>query len=624
MTDGPDLIASLPVAAFVTDADGWVVRHNAAAAALWGRSPAPGAARWSGAVRLLAADGAPLPPEAAPAARLLAGAAPVPDAGRGPEGCAGPALDGPLIAERPDGSRIGYVARPALLRDADGRVAGVVELMLEPAAIGTADSELAAARLAAIVSSSDDAIVGKSLEGRVTSWNDGAMRMFGWTSEEMAGQPITRIIPAELLHEETEILARLRRGERVAPFDTERLRKDGGRVVVSVTVSPIRDAGGRVVGASKIARDVGARKRAEATQRRLFDELTHRVKNTLATIQAIARQSLRRAASPEAFVQSFDGRVGALARAHDLLVAGGMAGADLAGLVRALVGPEDENPGGDAEAGRIRVGGPALTLEPRVAVQMALVLHELDSNARRHGALSVPDGRLGIDWRIEAGSDGRWLALDWQEAGGAAPAAGEPGFGIAMIERSLTASGGSATRRAGPDGFGWEIRLPLPETAPGPSPAAAGPAAGLGAAAGPLGGRRVLVVEDEPLLAMEIESELAEAGAAVVGPAGTLEAAARLIEAGAFDAALLDANLAGRPVGALAAALAERGVPFAFASGYGVSGLPEGFRDRPLLGKPFSAEALLALVGSLLAGPQPSADDGTVVPLVVPLRKSDF
>ena len=104
----------------------------------------------------------------------------------------------------------------------------------------------------------------------------------------------------------------------------------------------------------------------------------------------------------------------------------------------------------------------------------------------------------------------------------------------------------------------------------------------------------------------------------MVGPAGTLEAAARLIEAEAFDAALLDANLAGRPVGTLAAALDARGVPFAFASGYGVSGLPEGFRDRPLLGKPFSAEALLALVGRLLAGPERPADDGTVVPLRTP------
>ena len=125
----------------------------------------------------------------------------------------------------------------------------------------------------------------------------------------------------------------------------------------------------------------------------------------------------------------------------------------------------------------------------------------------------------------------------------------------------------------------------------------------------------MLVVEDEPLVALEIETELAEAGATVVGPAGTLEAAARLIEAEPLDAALLDANLAGRPVDTLAAALDARGVPFAFASGYGPAGLPEGFRDRPLLGKPFGAEALVALVAALLT----PAGEATVVPL----RKRD-
>ena len=125
----------------------------------------------------------------------------------------------------------------------------------------------------------------------------------------------------------------------------------------------------------------------------------------------------------------------------------------------------------------------------------------------------------------------------------------------------------------------------------------------------------MLVVEDEPLVALEIEAELAEAGATVLGPAGIVEAAARLIEAEPLDAALLDATLAGKPVDALAAALDARGVPFAFASGYGPSGLPEGFRDRPLLGKPFGAEALVALIRTLLA----PADGGTVIPL----RKRD-
>ena len=570
MTAELDLIDSLPVAAFATDAEGRVIRHNAAAAALWGRSPDPGTARWTGAWRLLAGGGGPLDPAASPSARTLAEGRP-----------AEPAL---FVAERPDGSRTAFVAHPSLLRDGAGRVAGVLELMLEPPAEPVAH---AAARLAAIISSSDDAIVGKSLEGRVTSWNGAATRIFGWTSEEMIGQPITRIIPDELLHEEEAILARLRRGERIEHFDTERVTKDGRRIAVSLTVSPIRDAFGRVVGASKIARDITLRRRAEATQRQLVEELNHRVKNTLATIQAIAAQSLKRSHSPEAFVRSFGGRVQALARVHDLLIAGEMAGAELGAILATELAAE-----GDDAAMRVAAEGPSALLEPRLAVQMALVVHELVSNARRHGALGRPGGRVTAGWRIEAGPDGRRLLLDWCERGTSpGQIESDDGFGVALIERSLAANGGTAVHRAGKDSLVWDICVPLPvlpAALPSATPLPASPHAPARVAA--LDGARLLVVEDEPLVALEIEAE-------------------------PLDAALLDANLAGKPVDTLAAALAARGVPFAFASGYGPSGLPEGFRDRPLLGKPFGAEALIALVSGLLA----SADGATVVPL----RKRD-
>src|SRR5262249_5742969 len=130
--------------------------------------------------------------------------------------------------------------------------------------------------------SSDDAIISKTLDGRITSWNAGATRIFGYEASEMIGESILRIIPPELHGEEREILARLRRGER--------------------TVSPLRDRSGRVVGASKVGRDITDRKRAEKMQRVLTDELAHRVKNTLATVQAIANQSLVRAKSPTDFV----------------------------------------------------------------------------------------------------------------------------------------------------------------------------------------------------------------------------------------------------------------------------------------------------------------------------------
>jgi PAS domain S-box-containing protein len=125
--------------------------------------------------------------------------------------------------------------------------------------LATQENQEDRAQLAVIVESSDDAIIGKTLEGIITSWNDGARRVFGYTAEEMVGQPVSRLIPADRLDEEPDILARLQRGERVKHFETVRQHKDGSLVEVSLSSSPIRDGSGRIVGASKIARDVSGR-----------------------------------------------------------------------------------------------------------------------------------------------------------------------------------------------------------------------------------------------------------------------------------------------------------------------------------------------------------------------------
>jgi hypothetical protein len=185
-----------------------------------------------------------------------------------------------------------------------------------------------------------------------------------------------------------------------------------------------------------------------------------------------------------------------------------------------------------------------------------------------------------------------------------------------LIERSLAVNGGIAVRRSVPDGLAWRIELPLPKMpAVMPSDAAPPPCRDRSLCSDTLQGRRVLVVEEEPLVALEIETELAAAGANVVGPVGIIEAAARLIETEPLDAALLEATLAGEPVDALTAALAARRVPFAFVSGLKPACLPVGFRGRPLIGKPFSAPELVALIRSLF-GPEDSCK-------VVPLQRRD-
>ena len=240
MTPSAEILDALPVAVYTTDAQGRITYYNQAAEDLWGHRPD----QWCGSWRLFWPDGRLLPHDECPMAVTLKEGRPV----RGVE----------AIAERPDGTRVPFLPYPTPLRDATGQLVGAINLLVDLTERRRAEVE--SAQLAAVVASSDDAIISKTLEGRVTSWNEGASRIFGWEASEMIGQPILRIIPPELHGEEVEILARLRRGERIEHFDTVRLAKDGRRVDISLAVSPIRDNSGWVTGASKVARDVTERK----------------------------------------------------------------------------------------------------------------------------------------------------------------------------------------------------------------------------------------------------------------------------------------------------------------------------------------------------------------------------
>ncbi len=583
MTVDPTLLAALPLPAYLTDAEGYLTYYNEAAAELWGYRPELAKARWTGAWRLYGLGGQPLSAEQSPTAVSL-------KADRAVQGAE-------AIVERPDGSRVTVRGHPSLLRDAQGKVIGMLNVLIDLSDRVKADMELA--RLAAIVSSSEDAIVSKDLTGRINSWNAAAQRIFGWSAEEMIGQPILKIIPAELQDEEKEIIARIQRGQRIEHFDTVRLTKDGRRIDVSITVSPLRNRAGVVVGASKIARDVTERKQAEQLQRLLFDELNHRVKNTLATIQALAGQSLRSASSPAAFVASFNGRIQSLARAHDLLVSGRMQGASIEQIAREQVVLGKD--GGE----RIAFDGPPVFLPAKAAVNLGLVLHELATNARKYGALSQAGGRLAIQWQVFA-YPRRELVLQWRESG--VEGVSEPsrrGFGSTLIERTLESEGGRGLLHYRPGGVTCELVVPLPEVESTTSLSAAEregieTVGGTGSAG--MEGKRVLIVEDEVLVALDIESALTDVGMVVSGRAGTLDAARRAVALGQFDAVLLDANLAGQPVHDLATALQRQGVPFAFATGYGREGINAEFRDVPVLSKPFTSEQLIGLMRRLLLG----------------------
>ena len=252
-----ELIDSLPVAVYTTDAEGRITHYNQAAAQFAGREARRGLDKWCVTYRLFRPDGTFLPHDECPMALALRTGQPV----RGVE----------AIAERPDGTRAYFMPYPTPIMDDTGQVVGGVNVLVEITERKRAEE--ARARLAAIVETSDDAIISKDLNGVIQSWNAGAQRIFGYTAEEAIGRPVLMLIPEGHENEEPSILARLRRGERIEHYETVRRRKDGSLLDVSLTVSPIVDESGRIIGASKIARNITDRKHAEAELRRANADL---------------------------------------------------------------------------------------------------------------------------------------------------------------------------------------------------------------------------------------------------------------------------------------------------------------------------------------------------------------
>ncbi len=314
------------------------------------------------------------------------------------------------------------------------------------------DSEQRLRSVASIVESSDDAIVSKNLDGVITSWNAGAERVFGYSAAEAIGQPITIVIPQDRHDEERTILARIRRGERIDHFETLRQRKDGSLIVISLTVSPVKDPEGRIVGASKIARDITERRRSQEQIATLAREAEHRSKNLLANVQATIK--LSQADTPAGLKQAIEGRVRALANVNSLFVETRWTGAELSKIAAQELAPYVQ-----AGERHVRTEGPEIVLPPNVAQAIAVILHELATNAAKYGALSVPNGRIDLTWWHEA--DAR-LQLRWAETDGpAVQAPGRQGFGTRIIDQMIRPLGGKTHFDWRPQGLVCEITLPV-------------------------------------------------------------------------------------------------------------------------------------------------------------------
>ena len=304
--------------------------------------------------------------------------------------------------------------------------------------------------LASIIQSSDDAIVSKNLDGIITSWNKGAERVFGYTAEEAIGQPIIMVIPHDRWDEERTILTRIRRGERIDHFETVRQGKHGSKIVVSLTISPIKNAEGKIVGASKIARDITEQKRSQEQINTLAREAEHRSKNLLANVQAMV--NLSQADAVEDLKKAIEGRIQALANVHSLFVATRWIGAELSAIAKQELAPYSAT--GEK---RVRIDGPQVLLEPNAAQAIAVILHELATNAVKYGALSEADGQIELIWSHEA--DGQ-LNLRWSETGGpAVKAPTRKGFGGRIMEQMIGQLKGKTRFDWNSEGLVCEITL---------------------------------------------------------------------------------------------------------------------------------------------------------------------
>jgi len=344
--------------------------------------------------------------------------------------------------------------------------------------------------------------------------------------------------------------------------------------------------------ASERARSEAALKRAEETERLLIREVDHRAKNVLAVVQSLAQ--LTPFVDKGQYVEALSGRIGSLARSHSLLSTSRWTGVRLDALLR-----QELEPYGEGSDDRVHVAGPPILIQAEAAQSLGLVLHELATNASKYGALVDVTGALSVTWAWDAAPEGGepQLTLTWRETSARIihPPSRE-GFGSTLIAKATRQLGATIHQDWRPDGLACRLEMArgaLP--CPGETATVGQPAAGPATHDQTLRDQRVLIVEDEALVAMELARVLTEAGAQVVGPAGSIEEALDLVARKPIDRAVLDVNLGGRMVTPVARALAAKAIPFVYLTGYQEPGV----NDGPVLRKPATPELL---VGALASG----------------------
>jgi PAS domain S-box-containing protein len=417
-------------------------------------------------------------------------------------------------------------------------------------------------------------------------WDEGQHRIFGVDPQrfKVSLGNIRAMIPSEDWQRVRRDARGILKGDRTMQTEFRVLRPTGEvRWCIGTAVAGTEGTK-RVGRLSGVTIDVTARKEAEIRQDLLAREVDHRARNALAVVQSIIR--LTRSGSIEDYIASIDGRIQALSRAHTLLSASRWDSADLGTLVI-----EELAPFRIAEPGRVTIEGPSVSLLPQMAQALAMALHELTTNAAKHGAFSSARGKVSVTWQLSSNS----LVLRWVETTDleiVAPSS--PSFGLKVVTTSIKNQlGGKVAFDWLPQGLQCTLTIPWQPLSIAvdaakqhngavmePEPFSAAP------------GQRILLVEDEVLVAMMIQDCLIEWGHSVIGPASKASEALRLAENTDYDAAILDINLGDGTAYAIANVLSRRRIPFIFITGYESDSIDERFSAVPVLQKPIETQAL--------------------------------
>lgn len=445
----------LPIATFISDARGVILQYNRRAVEIWGRAPKPGQTHdeFNESNRFRMLDGTPVARSLL--SEVLATGKPVRDAER--------------IVERADGTTTIVSVSIDPLRNAKGELVGAVNCFTDITERKRVDGALEQSRLHALeqeqrlAATYEHAAIGITEiapDGRLIRVNEATCAITGFSREELLSVRLFTHTHPDDADPDRDAFRKQVAGELDFYSVEKRLvRKDGRVIWLSVRSSPVRDADGHLLYIVRVIQDITERKGAEQRAKLLIDELNHRVKNTLATVQSLASQTARGAPTPQDFRERFEGRLIALSKAHDQLTQHHWESADLRDLLSGSFAPY---PG--AVPGRVSLRGEDIVLRPRAVLTLAMAVHELVTNAVKYGALSVPGGRIEIRWQPVEEPEGRkFLRIDWMEEGG--PTVVEPqqrGFGSKLIEGSIAAElGGRARLTYAPEGLRCEMLIPL-------------------------------------------------------------------------------------------------------------------------------------------------------------------